>query len=169
MSQPRGLTIRPGMDVYSADQSEYIGSVVKVWHGEKGNSSDGGKAEQTGSVSPAMPDLVHEQGATQSPTEYAGPRMLGEEMGPFPTISAGNTGPVTQSAEHGYATAAIHGEPDVIAFAVRPGRINLGPLTPCLHIPVSAVRSVSMERVVLDVQKEHIPAPWRGGPPKGCL
>lgn len=44
---------------------------------------------------------------------------------------------------------------------VRPGRLNLGPLTHPLRVPLSAIRSISMERIVLDRQREQIPAAWR--------
>lgn len=40
-------------------------------------------------------------------------------------------------------------ESTVLWFSVRPGRINLGPLTPVLYIHPSEIRSISMERIVL--------------------
>ena len=171
------LHIRPGMDVYSSYQDQYIGSVVGVRRrsekdaGREGSppaSERGSGAGETGSAPEAVrgnPELVHEEGASVQPTRYLGRRQLGEEMGPFPTAEVGNTGPLNQSAEHAYATGAA--EPSgLTAFVVRPGRINLGPLTRPLYIPPAAIHGVSMERVVLAVQKEQIPGEWRR-PPKG--
>lgn len=155
------LFIRPGMDVYTADQSRYIGSVVAVRHADQARSPRRASAAETGSadeVAHGNPPLVHEEDAAVSPNIHRGSRQLGEEMGPFPTMGVGNTGPTNQSAGHAYATLAGAGEPDAVSFVVRPGRINLGPLTRPLHVPTSAVRSVSMERVVLNVRE--IPAEW---------
>jgi hypothetical protein len=152
------------MDVYSADQSRYLGSVIQVWRAESGGRGPAtGEAMATGETALGEnPPLDHEEGKSVSPTEHVAERRLGEEMGPFPTIAAGNTGPVEQSASHGYATGREGA--GVVLFAVRPGRINLGPLTPALYIPTTAVRSVSMERVVLDVHGDEIPAVWRQKP-----
>jgi hypothetical protein len=163
------------MDVYSAYQDQYIGSVIGV---EKRAGEDAGRtslapesergagAEETGTAPKAVrgnPELVHEEGARVEPTGHMGRRQLGEEMGPFPTMEAGNMGPINQSAGRAYATGT--GEPaGIIALVVRPGRINLGPLTRPLYIPTIAVRSISMERVVLAVQKEQIPRVWRRRP-----
>jgi hypothetical protein len=95
------------------------------------------------------PALVHEQEAQVSPPPRHGKPTLGEELGPFPTISAGNSGPVQQSASHAYATKTQTGV-GVILFAIRPGRVNLGPLTPPRYFPSTAVRSLSMERIIVD-------------------
>ncbi|HZU11316.1 MAG TPA: hypothetical protein VFB58_00610 [Chloroflexota bacterium] len=159
MSEERAssLPIRPGMDVYGPDQSEYIGSVVAVERAAGGEIAGAGPRE-TGSSPDAAegnPALVHEGGAATSPTPQVEPKRLGEEMGPVSTIDMGNTGPVRQSAAYHYATTAAHGA-QVSRFAVRPGRINLGPLTPAFWVPVEEVRSVSMERVVLGRGKRHL-------------
>jgi len=165
---PPSLRIRPGMDVYGAYQNEYIGTVTRIWEGQPAVSPAAGRnlARETGSSRGDVNQdvrLEHEEGGTVSPTRVIGSRMLGEEMGPFPTIAAGNRGPINQDASHNYATD--NAAPGVVLFAVRPGRINLGPLTPPLYVPSAAVRSISMERVVLDVQKRDIPAEWRKEPP----
>jgi hypothetical protein len=168
--------VRPGMDVYSAYQDEYIGSVVRVvpesapaaeGSPETGSSPTGSSGPSAARVGPPVagetePDgigPVHEEGAVIGHIEAQGSEMLGEEMGPVPTIASGNTGPVTQSARHAYATG---GEPaqDIRWLVVRPGRINLGPLTPPLYVPADAIRSISMERIVLNVQRRSIPAEW---------
>lgn len=159
-------TYRPGLDVFTADQKQYIGTVTRVLWGPR-DGSIGAGAEETGSSSSAVegnPELVHEEQAQESPTAHLGERRLGEEMGPVPTIALGNTGPEEQSAEQHYATE-LHG-PDRKAeyLVVRPGRINLGILTPPLWVPVAAVRSVSMERVVLDVEPDGVPVSWRVPP-----
>lgn len=152
------LHIRPGMDVYSAYQNEYIGTVVRVKMGGGPITAGQGPVE-TGSSEQAVqgnPELVHEEGGTVSPTRHMPKRQLGEEMGPVPTIALGNTGPTNQSASHRYATAPRHGDiREVQFFAVRPGRINLGFLTAPIWIPASAIRSISMERVVVDWDRER--------------
>jgi hypothetical protein len=152
------------MDVYSADQTRYIGSVVAVRRADQPHSPRGGSAPESGSADQAAhgnPALVHEEDASVSPNIHRGKRQLGEEMGPFPTLAVGNTGPTNQSASQAYATEPRQAAPDVVSFVVRPGRINLGPLTRPLYIPTSAVRSVSMERVVLDLPGDEIPKEWR--------
>lgn len=158
------LPIRRGMDVFSAYQSTYLGTVVDV--AASGTGSSGGRSggETSRAHLEGTPELVHEQGATVSPTAGAGSKELGEEMGPFPTIQMGNGGPVKQSAAHNYATNPDHTYEDVAWFAVRPGRINLGPLTPPFYVPVSAIRSISLERIVLDVDHQGIPQSWHTKP-----
>ena len=157
----------PGMDVFTADQTRYIGSVTRVlW--KRGNKSAGAGPAQTGSAREDIEGttgLVHEEGASQSPTEHIGTQMLGEEMGPVPTIQFGNHGPERQSAGQHYATAPHDDDRQAQYLVVRPGRINLGILTPPLWIPINAVRSISMERVVLDVEDESsMPIAWRVPP-----
>lgn len=164
------LPIRPGMDVYSAYQDQYIGTVSHVWLREDRSGSAaqrGASSEQTGTSPDATenPPLRHEQERTVSPTQHIGRKLLGEEMGPVPTIAAGNTGPVKQSAEHAYATDPTGRLAGVAYFAVRPARpggenlLNL--LARPLYVPVAAIHSISMDRVVLGVQREQIPSAWR--------
>jgi len=173
MPQSPPLPIRPGMDVYSAFQDQYIGTVTHVWlrKDEPGSASErGASPEETGTSrdATANPELKHEEERTVSPTAHVGSKLLGEEMGPFPTIGVGNTGPVNQSAEHEYATAADDRLAGVVCFAVRPSRpggenlFNL--LARSLYVPTSAVHSVSMDRVVLGVQRKDIPGEWRRRP-----
>jgi hypothetical protein len=158
--------LRPGMDVYSHYQDEYIGSVVRVLYAEAhttptrspGPPVAGGGPNPTGSeAAPTDIGLVHEEGAVVGHAENRGSRVLGEEMGPVPTMSTGNTGPSAQSAAQAYATRTARPVQDIGWLVVRPGRINLGPLTPPLYVPALAIRSISMERIVLDVQRESIP------------
>jgi hypothetical protein len=154
------LHIRPGMDVYSSYQDEYIGSVIRV--AKRSTDADAPDPER-----PHAPDqipLVHEEGHQEEHATGRGSRILGEEIGPGPTIAVGNTGPVRQSADRRYATNPEAPLPDVVYFVVRPGRLNLGPLTRPLYIPTDAVESVSMERIVLDVQRSGIPSGWRKAP-----
>jgi len=47
---------------------------------------------------------------------------------------------------------------------VRPGRINLGPLTRPLYIPADAVQSISMDRIVVAAEPGEIPEAWRRRP-----
>jgi hypothetical protein len=147
--------IRPGMDVFNADQTRYIGTVVGVRYGEGGGS--GGQQESgpnpTGSeTAPPSAPMVHEEGKVASTLESEGSRKLGEELGPVPTIGYGNRGPVNQSAGHEYATAETREYRAVRALVVRPGRINLGPLTSTFEVPAKAIRSISLERIVVDTE-----------------
>jgi hypothetical protein len=161
MSFP-SFPLRRGMDVYDT-RNRYVGSVVYV-HQVKAHSESHSAGTETTEGHPAdAPALVHEEGATQQPAEHTGNRMLGEDMGPFPTRSMGNTGPRRQSAGSGYATYPGHTLPGVSWFAVRPGRLNLGVMSRPLRVPASAVRSISMERIILSVERGDIPASWRVG------
>jgi hypothetical protein len=159
-------TYRRGMDVFTADQKQYIGTVTRVLWRPAQPVAGAGPVE-TGSSESAVqgnPELVHEQQAKVSPTAHVAERRLGEEMGPVPTIGLGNTGPEAQSAARHYATEPDGPQRDAQYLIVRPGRINLGILTPPLWVPVDAVRSVSQERVVLDVDGDSVPVSWRVPP-----
>jgi hypothetical protein len=142
------------MDVFNCDGSRYIGSVVRVRRGGRTRDRGGGPVE-TGSSPHATqgnPELVHEEGHTVDPTRHLSEHTLGEEMGPVPSIALGNDGPLSQSARQQYATEP-HGDlDDVLAFAVRPGRLNLGFLSPVRWVPAERVRSLSMDRIILDVE-----------------
>lgn len=158
------LPIRRGMDVFSAYQDEYLGTVIQVTYaGTRARGQQAG-AETSREHLEATPRLVHEEGAEVSPTAGAGSKVLGEEVGPVPTVAAGNTGPVTQSAAHDYATDPGRSYQSVAWFAVRPGRVNLGPFSPPLYVPVSAIRSLSLERIVLDAERAGIPKEWKQKP-----
>lgn len=167
-SSPR-LPIRPGMDVYDAYQDEYIGTVVRVWEARgSGSAAERGlPGKETGSQLGATenPHIQHEEGESVDPTGFLGSHpQLGEEMGPFPTVGMGNTGPTAQSAKAQYATGITDRKANVYLFAVRPGRINWGFLTAPLYIPTASIDSVSMERVVLNVRKRDIPSNWLNPP-----
>jgi len=165
------MRIRRGMDVYSVYQNQYLGTVVNVWSGAAGELSpvergatppqtqSGGHAAEAGST-------AHVEEDTAQPTQGVEVnRLLGEDLGPFPTRVVGNTGPKHQAAEQFYATAPRSAQPGVVYFAVRmirPGSIN--PFVPKLYIPTSAIMSISMERIVVDVQKDQIPAAWHQEP-----
>ncbi len=162
--EPR-LHIRPGMDVYSAYQNQYLGSVVRVWRGTDAALFAGTPSRDASkSLAAGNAPMVHEEGNVVGHAEHRGNRILGEDLGPFPTSTAGNTGPLNQSAEHEFATGRADPLANVRYFAVRPGRINLGLLTRPFYVPTSAIHSLSMERVVLDVQREQMPAAWRDKP-----
>jgi hypothetical protein len=158
------LRIRVGMDVYDALGQHYLGSVVRLWHGPEAMPGDSRSAEKEGAV--GTTPLVHEEGDAADHARVQGERQNGESMGPFPTAAAGNTGPAVQSAAANYATRNIDRRTNVTHFAVRPGRINLGILTRSFYVPTSAVESVSMERVLLTV--ERVPRTWHHKPRHGA-
>jgi hypothetical protein len=136
------LHIRRGMDVYSAYQNQYIGTVVTIWEA----ASTAASAKQRGAT----------------PQQATSHQMPGEDMGPFPTQTLGNTGPQNQAAGHHYATQPRQDDrPGVVCFAVlpiQPGWFN--PFARKLYIPTSAVLSISMERIILNIQQDHIPQDW---------
>lgn len=139
------LPIRRGMDVYSADQNRYLGTVVRVWRGS----------------TPTHAQTQSGEYAAEQVREDVAKHVLGEELGPFPTGSVGNLGPKHQAANRYYATTPRDLQPGVIFFAVRlsrPGMLNL--LAPKIFIPTSAILSISMERIIVDMQLERIPEAW---------
>jgi len=132
------LTIRRGMDVYDTDQTDYIGSVIEV----------------VASESP-----VNTSGESKTADASSKGHVFGEELGPFPTISAGNTGPASQSKARQYGTRNHDLYESVTGVVVRPGRRN--PIARPLYIPLDAIRSISMDRLILDVRKSDMPSDWR--------
>jgi hypothetical protein len=156
------LRIRQGMDVWDAYQEHYLGSVIHVRHGTRPTTEGVRQVEKEGAVE--SHPLVHEEGHVGGHAGSQGQRQNGETMGPFPTASVGNHGPVTQSAEADYATGQTDDLTDVISFTVRPGRINFGIFTRPFYVPSTAVHSISMERVVVDVRGRFVPAEWRRRP-----
>jgi hypothetical protein len=54
--------------------------------------------------------------------------------------------------------------PEIVAFAVR---FSVSDFLRVIYIPIGAVRSVSMERVVIDRQRESIPTSWQRRPEIG--
>lgn len=147
--------IRPGMDVFNAYQDRYIGSVVSMVHGPTGSGGDG---KQNSGPIPLSATV------SAAPTEQRGQRMLGEELGPVPTIALGNTGPDRQSAANQYATHPQSTRGNATHIAIRPGRLNLGPLSRVVYVPVEAVRSLSMERLVVELGGAAIPTAWKKRP-----
>ncbi|GAC1321863.1 MAG: hypothetical protein NVSMB22_08000 [Chloroflexota bacterium] len=168
MKQSPSLYIRRGMDVYTAGQKRYLGQVTNVWQGGTFSTSAderGAGARQTGSATESAtqnPEVRQEDGSAQSPTRKIGNRIQGESEGPFPTIAAGNTGPINQSAEHEYATAPHGAHGGVVYFAVRPGRYN--PFARRFYIPTTAVHSMSMERIVVDADDGDRLKEWQRKP-----
>lgn len=150
MKQP-SLDIRPGMDVYNEDQTRYLGCVVTVAYvdGVSGGPQENG-SNPTGSVRPAhVAPMVHEQDRITDSLEHAGKHTLGEELGPVASRELGNAGPQSQSAGNIYATHPTAYTCAAVSFTVRPGRLNFGRLTPTREYFISAVRSISMERIVV--------------------
>ncbi len=111
--------IRQSMDVYTLD-NVYLGPVVAVVPG------------------PAIPSGERVLNEARQVSE-----VNGEMFGPVPTQTSGNPGPVTQSAASLYAT-----DPD--AQSLGQGTIKVGKWWGGRRtIPLDAIQSVSLERVVL--------------------
>ena len=140
------VRIQIGMDVFDAYQQTYIGAVI-------------GTLNKNGGDAPP-----HLQNTAAEEPSSATSKTLGEELGPVPSANAGNTGPLNQSALYAYATHLQVPQREVAFLEVRPRRLNLGFLTPPLYIPVTAIRSVSMERIVVEVPAGRIPDRWRVRP-----
>ncbi|MBI3968597.1 MAG: hypothetical protein HY329_23430 [Chloroflexi bacterium] len=121
--------IRPAMDVYTAD-NVYLGTVLAVVSGPG-----------------ATPEAA---GDEPTPTVSA---FDGEQLGPVPTQAVGNAGPATQSAARSYAVASDGAAP-IGAGEIRVGR--WWGLVGRYTIPLSAVQTVSLERVVLAVKAANL-------------
>jgi len=161
------LRIRRGMDVYSAYQNQYLGTVIEVQVAADGVPSAverGSTPQQTQSHDAAAHpgSTAHVEQDTKVAThDVPAKRILGEDLGPFPTGSAGNTGPHRQAAGQYYATTPRDQAPGIVTFVVGPAGIaRLNPFARKLYVPTSAVQNISMERIILDVQREQIPAAW---------
>jgi hypothetical protein len=150
------------MDVWDAFQEHYLGSVIHVRHGTPPTTAGARQVEKEGTVE--SHPMVHEEGHIGEHAGSQGNRRDGEALGPFPTASVGNRGPATQSADADYATSQTDELTSVISFTVRPGRINFGVLTRPFYVPSTAVHSISMERVVVEVRGSTVPAEWRRRP-----
>lgn len=121
--------IRPSMDVYTRD-NVYLGSVLTVIPG------------------PESPVKEHVLPEARQVSE-----VNGELLGPMPTQTIGNTGPTRQAANAQYATVHEHAEP------LGQGRIKVGKwwgLVGRRTIPLDAVQTVSLERVVLQLRKDEL-------------
>jgi len=121
--------IRPAMDVYTLD-NVYLGSVLAVIPGPETLVKEHvlPEARQTSSIN-------------------------GEMFGPMPTQTIGNTGPIKQSAKALYATEPASAKP------LGRGAISVGKwwgLMGRRTIPLEAIQTVSMERVVLKHRKAEL-------------
>ena len=123
--------IRPSMDVYTLDNA-YLGTVLAIVPG---------------------PEPPAEASAPASGRETSA--ISGELLGPMPTQPVGNVGPETQSARAVYAT-----RPDG-AERLGHGALKVGKwwgLAARRTIPLDAVQTVSLERVVLKLKRDELPA-----------
>lgn len=114
--------IRRAMDVYTLD-NVYLGTVLAVVPGPVTSTGE--------QVDP---------GARQSST------VSGEVLGPAPTQSVGNAGPVNQSARAGYSSRPDQARP------LGDGFVEVGRWWGVLgrrRIPLESIQTVSLERVLL--------------------
>lgn len=121
--------IRPSMDVYTLD-NVYLGTVLDIMPGPHAADSE----------------LVPESARQSS-------EISGEMLGPMPTTPLGNRGPGTQSAREQYAVKPDDTRP------IGRGAITVGKwwgLVGRRTIPLDAVQTVSLERVVLKLTKEEL-------------
>ena len=121
--------IRPSMDVYTRDDA-YLGTVLAVVPGPV-----------------AVTEERVPEGARQSSA------VNGELLGPMPTGTIGNPGPTTQSARALYGVGAGRARP------IGRGAIVVGKwwgLISRRAIPLDAVLTVSLERVILEPTREEL-------------
>ncbi len=121
--------IRTSMDVYTLDNA-YLGTVLAVVPG---------------------PEPPLEEAALAPSRETSA--ISGESLGPMPTQPVGNAGPRTQSAHAQYAA-----QPDG-AERLGHGALKVGKwwgLTARRTIPLDAVQTVSLERVVLKLKRDEL-------------
>lgn len=121
--------IRRAMDVYTLD-NVYLGTVLKTVSG------------------PA----VEPKPAVVAPARQVSD-VNGEAFGPMPTQPIGNPGPVTQGAREGYAAASDS------ALPLGRGHFVVGKwwgLADRRTIPIDAIQTVSMERVVLKLRQDEL-------------
>ena len=124
--------IRPSMDVYTLDNA-YLGTVLAVVPGPE---------PPVGETEEQVPAPDHQASA-----------ISGELLGPMPTQTIGNPGPRTQSAGAFYATRADG------ARRLGRGVLKVGKwwgLAGRRTIPLDAVQTVSLERVVLKVTQDEL-------------
>lgn len=124
--------IRPAMDVYTLD-NVYLGTVLKVIPG------------------PMAPD----DGPEVGPDARQSSQVSGELLGPMPTQYLGNRGPTSQSARARYAIT-----PD-IRRPIGRGALEVGKffgLVGRRTIPLDAVLTVSLERVILKMRHDQLNA-----------
>lgn len=129
--------IRPSMDVYTLDNI-YLGSVLGV----------------------IAPDVAIPHGR---PVEAARQTsaISGELLGPAPTEPIGNPAPRVQSAAARYATGS-DGARSLAGGAIWVGKWH--GLIGRRLIPIEAIQTVSLERIVLRVTAAELDgAPSRGG------
>ena len=121
--------IRPSMDVYTRDNA-YLGTVLTVIQGPAGAAEEHAL-----------------EGERQSSA------VGGELLGPMPTGPIGNRGPTTQSARARYGTGPDDAQP------IGHGAIVAGKwwgLVERRTLPLDLVLTVSLERVILRVNKDEI-------------
>ncbi len=120
--------IRASMDVWTAD-NYYLGTVRQV------------TATRTAARAHMEPSKRREGG------------FSGEMLGPVPTQSLGNTGPVTQAADAAYAT---NGDG---ARSLGGGTMTVGHWAGLIKrrsIALDLVQSVSLERITLRLTREQL-------------
>ena len=125
--------IRPNMDVYTKD-NVYLGTVLRVMPGVQLPKSSA-------------------EGSHVPDTNLEGSTVSGELMGPMPTQTIGNTGPLRQAARERYAST-----PDQ-ASLLGQGMLTVGKWYGLLgkhDIPFGAIQTVSLERVVLRLTRDEV-------------
>jgi hypothetical protein len=161
MHQDKDTPTRPsmdlhrGMDVYTMDY-HYIGQVSRVIINSQRREpslpfSSGNRQAPPHTISEA-PDIHDPRWGTR--------KLTGEDLGPAPTASAGNSGPLRQSSAAQYATG------DESGSEIRPDGyfiVSIGPfgLYGQLSVPFDAVYSIAAERVLLACKKADLPHPHR--------
>ena len=130
--------IRPSMDVYTLDNA-YLGTVLAVVPG---------------------PDPPEESAPAPGRETSA---ISGEALGPMPTMSLGNGGPLAQGARSRFASRADRAGRPLAGAELLVLRTPIGldlrhPLPRLRRVPLSAVQTVSLERITLRVTAAELDA-----------
>ena len=125
--------VRRGMDVYTLDNA-LVGTVVWIRHGRMHE-----------------PVTVH---ATDRADQVSA--VSGEALGPVPTASVGNRGPMVQGALARFASRPDHAGRSLDGGVLWVLRTPVGPeyrhlLPRVRRVPLLAVQTVSFERIILRV------------------
>ena len=125
--------VRRCMDVFTLD-TVLVGTVVWIRRGR----------DRRPATEAAMGDLS------------AASLVNGESLGPIPTASVGNGGPRTQGARYRFASRADRAErlldrAELLVLRTPIGPDLRHPLPRLRRVPLAAVQTVSLERIVLGV------------------
>jgi len=150
--------LRRGLDVFSLD-NVYLGTVIWIRWDENAFTPDPSPVREGGKhavpVSP-LPRTGEGLGV--------GVSFSGERLGPMPTSSIGNSGPVRQASATKYATqtvgpgsARVRRPAELLIFRWLVS-LNWATARPVLRrVPAGLIHLISLERIILSVNASEMP------------